>query len=103
MKFSFNPIVIKDKNARKDLWQACLNADRKAAFSLQEAAQVLAWHQLWRKGQALVPMLPPAVITAALEVVVNALRNSDDVCCCAARSEAWAILNDKCEVGGDEF
>lgn len=61
---------------RKVLWAQVFSKDERVVvfYGLEEARQVLVWHQLWRRGQALMPMLPPVTVGAALDTVLSALE-----------------------------
>ncbi|MDO4642502.1 MAG: hypothetical protein Q4A74_01525 [Cardiobacteriaceae bacterium] len=58
------------KARRKVLWQRAFAGDVEG-FDRDDFRQVLTWHQLWRRGQALVPMLPPCVVGAAIDAVLG--------------------------------
>ena len=60
------------KMRRKLLWCMVFHPTRRVTgfYGLDEARQVLVWHQLWRRGQALVPMLPPVTVGAAIDAVL---------------------------------
>lgn len=65
--------VIPDKGERRKLWQGVFHG-RRVICSGQHARQILVWFQLWRRGQALIPMLEPRIISWAMDKVLAALN-----------------------------
>lgn len=63
--------VIADKEARRQLWYDVF--DGLPLQSLFAARQILVWHQLWRRNQALVPMIEPWIVSWAINRVLAAL------------------------------
>ena len=64
--------VIPDKGERRKLWQGVFHG-RRVICSGQHARQILVWFQLWRRGQALIPMLEPRIVSLAMDRVLAAL------------------------------
>ena len=61
------------KAKRKRLWGFLFHG-QAAILQLQHYRQILVWFQLWRRGQALIPMLEPRIISLAMERVLAALE-----------------------------
>lgn len=64
--------VIADKEERRALWDGLFH-DGFPPQTLDEARQVLVWFQLWRRGQALLPMIEPKIISWAMDRALAAL------------------------------
>lgn len=64
--------VIPDKGERKKLWGFLFHG-QTAILQLQHYRQILVWFQLWRRGQALIPMLEPKIIGLAMDRALAAL------------------------------
>ena len=60
------------KAERKKLWDFLFHG-QKAILHLQHYRQILVWFQLWRRGQALIPMPEPWIIGQATDKVLAAL------------------------------
>ena len=60
------------KAERKMLWGFLFHG-QTAILQLQHYRQILVWFQLWRRGQALIPMLEPWIISLAMDRVLAAL------------------------------
>jgi hypothetical protein len=44
-----------------------------------EAAEILASHNAWRRGDETIPQLPPKLIGEAIDVAVEALRKLSSI------------------------
>lgn len=64
------------KAERKKLWGFLFHG-QKANLQLQHYRQILVWFQLWRRGQALIPMMEPKIIGQATDAVLAALDEGD--------------------------
>lgn len=64
--------VIANKETRRALWYSTFHTCIPPR-ELDEARQVLVWFQLWRRGQALIPMIDPWIIGWAMDRVLAAL------------------------------
>lgn len=64
--------VIADKEERRALWDGLFH-DGFPPQTLDDARQVLVWFQLWRRGQALLPMIEPKIISWAMDRALAAL------------------------------
>ena len=60
------------KAERKMLWGFLFHG-QAAILQLQHYRQILVWFQLWRRGQTLIPMLEPKIISLAMDRVLAAL------------------------------
>lgn len=69
--------VIADKEERRALWDGLFH-DGFPPQTLDDARQVLVWFQLWRRGQALLPMIEPKIISWAMDRALAALDEGDE-------------------------
>ena len=60
------------KAQRKRLWGYLFHG-HAAILTPQHARQILVWFQLWRRGQALLPMIEPKIISWAMDRALAAL------------------------------
>ena len=65
-----------EKAERKKLWDFLYHG-QKAILQRKHYRQILVWFQLWRRGQALIPMMEPWIIGQAIDRVLAALDEGD--------------------------
>lgn len=65
------------KAERKMLWGFLFHG-QTAILHPRHCQQILVWFQLWRRGQALIPMIDPWIIGWAMDRVLAALDEGDE-------------------------
>lgn len=69
--------VIADKEERKMLWGFLFHG-QTAILHPRHCQQILVWFQLWRRGQALLPMIEPKIISWAIDRALAALEEGGE-------------------------